>query len=76
MTPIVLFENAWDSSDEGSVSNWFFDDGATVAAGDLICEVMVAKAVVEVLAPAAGRLRILVPTETVVAKGTTLAEIH
>jgi pyruvate/2-oxoglutarate dehydrogenase complex dihydrolipoamide acyltransferase (E2) component len=76
MTPIILFEHAWDSTDEGSISNWFFDDGAAVAEGDLICEVMVAKAVVEVLAPASGRLKILVGTDTVVAKGTTLAEIH
>lgn len=76
MVPVILFEDAWDSTDEGSVSNWFFEDGATVAKGDQICEVMVAKAVVEVVAPASGRLKILVAPEIAVAKGITLAEIH
>ena len=76
MTPVILFENAWEGDDEAALTNWFFDDGAAVAEGDLIAEVMVSKAAVEIRAPVAGRLKILVATDTVVAKGDTLAEIQ
>lgn len=76
MTPVILFENAWEGDDEAALTNWFFDDGAAVAEGDLIAEVMVSKAAVEIRAPVGGRLKILVATDTVVAKGDTLAEIQ
>ena len=76
MVPVKLFDDSWSDTDEGSVSNWFFDDGATVRKGDLICEVMLAKAAVEIEAPADGRLEIVAATDTVVTKGTTLANIH
>jgi pyruvate/2-oxoglutarate dehydrogenase complex dihydrolipoamide acyltransferase (E2) component len=76
MVPVILFEDAWSDTDEGSVSNWFFDDGASVREGDLICEVMLAKTAVEIQAPAGGRLEILAATDTIVTKGTTLANIH
>jgi pyruvate/2-oxoglutarate dehydrogenase complex dihydrolipoamide acyltransferase (E2) component len=72
MTPIVVP----DEIDEGSVGNWYFDDGARVRADDLICEVMVEKTTNEVRATVAGILRIRAPTETVVHKGETLAVIE
>ena len=73
MTPVILFENAWEGDDEAALTNWFFDDGAAVAEGDLIAEVMVSKAAVEIRAPVGG---IRVPIDAVVAKGDTLAEIE
>ena len=76
MTPVILFENAWEGDDEAALTNWFFDDGAAVAEGDLIAEVMVSKAAIEIRAPVGGRLTIRVPIDAVVAKGDTLAEIE
>ena len=72
MTPIIVP----DEIEEGSVGNWYFDDGARVRVDDLICEVMVEKATNEVRATAAGILRIRAPTGTVVHKGETLAVIE
>jgi pyruvate/2-oxoglutarate dehydrogenase complex dihydrolipoamide acyltransferase (E2) component len=75
MTPVVLAEEAWDGVDEAALTNWFFDDGDRVSEGDLICEITVVKAAVEVRAPASGVLKILVPADAVVSKGERLAEI-
>jgi pyruvate/2-oxoglutarate dehydrogenase complex dihydrolipoamide acyltransferase (E2) component len=72
MTPIVVPEEI----DEGSVGNWYFDDGARVRTDDLICEVMVEKVTNEIRATVAGILRIRAPTETVVHRGDTLAVIE
>jgi pyruvate/2-oxoglutarate dehydrogenase complex dihydrolipoamide acyltransferase (E2) component len=76
MTPVALPEDAWDGTDEAAVTNWFFDDGALVSEGDLICEITVVKAALEVRAPTAGRLKILIPADSVIGKGATLAEIE
>jgi pyruvate/2-oxoglutarate dehydrogenase complex dihydrolipoamide acyltransferase (E2) component len=73
--PVIAFDGAWQETDEAVVTNWFFDDGATVSQGDLVAEVMLAKAAIEVRAPASGRLRILVPVEAVVPRGARLGEI-
>jgi pyruvate/2-oxoglutarate dehydrogenase complex dihydrolipoamide acyltransferase (E2) component len=75
MTPVVVLDDAWEGTDEAAVTNWFFDDGATVSEGDLIAEVMLMKAAIEVRAPTSGQLRILIPVDAVVAKGARLAEI-
>ncbi len=75
MTPIVLFEEAWEGNEEATVTNWFFDEGASVSEGDLIAEVMVLKAAIEVRAPASGRLTISVPVDGIVSKGTKLGGI-
>lgn len=75
MTPVVLSEGAWEGGDEAALTNWFFDDGDTVNEGDLLCEVTVVKAAVEVRAPASGRLRILLAADAIVGKGARLAEI-
>ena len=75
MTPVVLPEEAWAGGEEAALTNWFFDDGDDVSEGDLLCEVTVVKAAVEIRAPASGRLRILLPADAVVSKGVRLAEI-
>jgi pyruvate/2-oxoglutarate dehydrogenase complex dihydrolipoamide acyltransferase (E2) component len=58
------------------MSLWFFQDGETVAAGDVLAEVMNEKAAAELVAPASGRLTILVGTETPVRKGQVVARIE
>jgi pyruvate/2-oxoglutarate dehydrogenase complex dihydrolipoamide acyltransferase (E2) component len=61
---------------EGSVSVWFFDNGAVVGERALLGEAMVGKSQAELLAPVAGRLKILVAPEQVFGPGAVLALIH
>jgi pyruvate/2-oxoglutarate dehydrogenase complex dihydrolipoamide acyltransferase (E2) component len=72
--PIVVPDELWQE-DEECVVVWLFDDGDQVSAGTVVCELAVAKVEVEVLSPATGFLRILVPEETLVRKGAILAVI-
>lgn len=75
MTPVVVRQDLWEGDDPGAMANWFFDEGATVREGDLLCEVMTEKVIHEVRAPVGGRLRILAATDAVVRKGSVIAEI-
>ena len=76
MTDITVPEDLWDTDDEGVIFAWVYADGALVEQGKLIAEVTVEKAQLELNAPASGRLRILVPAETVVRKGTVIGRIE
>lgn len=76
MTDVTVSADLVNGGDQCSVANWFFDDQASVRAGDLLCEVMVEKATLEVRAPTAGRLTILAPTESIVTADTVLARIE
>ena len=76
MTPVVVPEGLLQGGDPGSVANWFFDEGSTVRADDLLCEIMTEKVANEIRAPVGGILRILAPTETIVKSGDTLAVIE
>ncbi len=60
---------------EGVMSTWFVDEGASVAAGDLIGEVMVEKVSGEVRAPAGGRIHLTVSEDDVVRQGSVIATI-
>jgi pyruvate/2-oxoglutarate dehydrogenase complex dihydrolipoamide acyltransferase (E2) component len=60
---------------EGVISVWLFRDGETVAAGDVLAEVMNEKAVAELVAPASGQLTILVSAEVPVKKDQLVARI-
>jgi pyruvate/2-oxoglutarate dehydrogenase complex dihydrolipoamide acyltransferase (E2) component len=60
---------------EGVVSTWFVTDGDTVAADQLLAEVQVDKVSVEVPAPVAGVVRLLVAEETTVTQGVPIARI-
>jgi pyruvate/2-oxoglutarate dehydrogenase complex dihydrolipoamide acyltransferase (E2) component len=75
MVDVVVPEEAADESNPASVTHWFFEDGATVNDGDLICELMVEKVAIEVRAPSSGRLKILVPVDSLVVRHDRLAEI-
>ena len=76
MTDITVPEDLWDTDEEGVIFAWVYADGALVQQGKLIAEVAVEKAQLELNAPASGRLRILVPAETVVRKGTVIGKIE
>jgi pyruvate/2-oxoglutarate dehydrogenase complex dihydrolipoamide acyltransferase (E2) component len=76
MTDVIFPVLAKDKPDlEGVVSTWFVDDGATVSAGQLLAEVMVEKASVEVSAPVAGVVHLEVEEEAAVTQGGVIATI-
>jgi pyruvate/2-oxoglutarate dehydrogenase complex dihydrolipoamide acyltransferase (E2) component len=77
----VLFEDAaWDDIEPGTealVGKWLVEEGARVAEGQPIAEVVLVKANVEIVAPATGVLsKILVPEQGTFARGTPLAELQ
>jgi pyruvate/2-oxoglutarate dehydrogenase complex dihydrolipoamide acyltransferase (E2) component len=72
---VIVPDEAVDEADPATLTHWFFEDGALVTAGDLICELLIGKASVEVRAPASGRLKILVPVDSLIGKSGRLAEI-
>lgn len=74
MTDILIADNLWDEG-EAAISAWLYRDGDAVAAGVIVAELMVEKSTFEIVAPAAGTLRILVPAEAPVAKGQVVARI-
>lgn len=75
MTDVTIPTGLWDEGDEAAISTWFYVDGDQVAEGAVIAEIMVEKSSFELLAPAAGALRILLPAEAVVQPGQLAARI-
>ncbi len=74
-TPLAVPDDQWQD-DEECVVMWLYEDGDLVAAGTVVCELAVAKVDIELAAPAAGLLRIVVPEETPVRKGDVIAVIE
>jgi len=68
-----LSENEPDA--EGVLATWFVSDGDQVAGGQLLAEVMVEKVSGEVLAPAAGRVRLLVAEDQTARQGEVIARV-
>jgi pyruvate/2-oxoglutarate dehydrogenase complex dihydrolipoamide acyltransferase (E2) component len=68
-----LSENEPDA--EGVLATWFVGDGDQVASGQLLGEVMVEKVSGDVLAPAAGEVRLLVGEDQTVRQGEVIARI-
>ena len=60
---------------EGILATWFVADGDQVASGQLLGEVMVEKVSGEVLAPAAGRVRLLVAEDQTARQGELIARV-
>ncbi|HEY3730859.1 MAG TPA: biotin/lipoyl-containing protein [Steroidobacteraceae bacterium] len=73
---IVVPEELWGDSLEGVMLTWIYQDGATVQKDQVIGELMVEKAQLELHAPATGRLRILTAPETVVGRSHVLGRIE
>lgn len=76
MKQVVIPEELVAEGAEGAISVWLFQDGEAVSTGDVLAEVMYEKAAAELLAPASGRLKILVPAEVPVTKGQIVAHIE
>ncbi len=64
-----------DPEAEGVVSTWFVADGDQVEEGDLIAEVAVDKADMEVVAPRAGVISLLVAEDEGVKQNSPIAKI-
>jgi pyruvate/2-oxoglutarate dehydrogenase complex dihydrolipoamide acyltransferase (E2) component len=71
----ATIEVRWEGEGAVVVSQWFYESGDTVAAGDLVCELMQEKAVIEVHAPASGMLHIAATPDTEVPAGALLGSI-
>jgi len=61
---------------EGVLATWFVGDGDQVASGQLLGEVMVEKVSGEVLAPATGRVRLLVAEDRTARQGEVIARVE
>ena len=64
-----------DPTAEGVLATWFVSDGEQVAGGQLLGEVMVDKVSGEVVAPAAGHVRLLVAEEQAARQGDIIAHV-
>ena len=64
-----------DPDAEGVVATWFVREGDQVAADQLLAEVAVDKVSVELLAPTAGTVHLLVEEEDVVTQGAVIARV-
>ncbi|MEF8808476.1 lipoyl domain-containing protein [Natronomonas sp.] len=63
--------------DEGYVANWFVREGATVEAGDTLCEIQIEKVSIDAMAPVAGTLvEIVLGEDAEFERGATLAYIE
>jgi pyruvate/2-oxoglutarate dehydrogenase complex dihydrolipoamide acyltransferase (E2) component len=63
--------------DEGYVANWFVREGATVEAGDVLCEIQVEKVSIDVTAPVGGELvEVVLEEDAEFRRGETLAYIR
>lgn len=64
-----------DPDAEGVVSTWFVSNGDQVEEGDLIAEVAVDKADMEIVAPQRGKISILVTEDQAVKQNSPIATI-
>lgn len=76
MTEVRVPLDMWaEEGQTGSVVVWLFPDGAAVKEGEVIAEILVDKATMELQAPTSGILLINVEPEVVVDRGQLLANI-
>lgn len=73
---IVVPQEMWGDSTEGVVVTWIYQNGALVAKGQPVAEVMVEKAQLELVAPASGKLTILAAPETVIGRDQVVGRIE
>ena len=75
MTDVRVPLDLWPEDDRAESIVWLFADGAAVIEGDLIAEILVEKATLELYAPASGTLRIGVDAEHAIDRGQLVASI-
>jgi pyruvate/2-oxoglutarate dehydrogenase complex dihydrolipoamide acyltransferase (E2) component len=75
--PVRVDESLWASAvaPEGVLEWWFAPDGAKVAAGQRLAEVQIEGACHEVVAPAAGELRMLAFAGAVLDPGSVIGRV-
>ncbi|MEE6283257.1 lipoyl domain-containing protein [Georgenia sunbinii] len=61
---------------EGVLATWYVADGDQVTSGQLLADVQVDKVDAEVVAPAAGTVRLLVAEDEAVRQGGAIARIE
>lgn len=72
---IVIPADLWEEDMEAVITDWLVSDGAQVAEGTLVAEIMVSKTQFEIHAPATGIVTITAPRETVVTKGAVIGSV-
>jgi pyruvate/2-oxoglutarate dehydrogenase complex dihydrolipoamide acyltransferase (E2) component len=80
MTDVTLDAQAWqdiDPATEALVDKWLVAEGDVVRAGQTLAQVVLVKASLELVAPAAGRIEtILVPAGQTFARGKPVAVLR
>lgn len=80
MTDVTLDVQAWqdiDPATEALVDKWLVAEGDVVRAGQTLAQVVLVKASLELVAPAAGRIeKILVPAGQTFARGKPVAVLR
>lgn len=73
---IKIPEELGADDEEAVIASWLGEDGEYVTEGDLICEIMVSKTTIELMAPASGTLHANAEAETVVMPGQVIGQIE
>ena len=75
---VAVPEDLWEPhrDEEAVLVGWLAHDGAVVAEGVVIAEIMVDKVTIDVAAPASGRLTIVTPVDARVHLGDVIAKIY
>jgi len=75
---VSIPDDLWDTGvvPEGVVSNWLYDEGATVEKGEVVAVIMVEKTEYDIEAPASGKLHIVSDQDAAVTPGTVIADIE
>ena len=78
MIRVTIEEDLWDPEADGVgvIVAWLFDELDRVEAGDILAEVMVEKAQVDVAAPGSGILHQLLAIDAEVRPGQAIAELR
>ncbi len=75
-TDIVIPSDLWQDDSEAAITAWLISDGAHVARGQLVAEIMVEKTQFEISAPVDGAVRLLKQVDDVASKGEAIARIE
>jgi len=76
MSTEILMPKLGFAMNEGILTRWLFDDGASVTAGQPLYELESDKSLQEIEAPASGKLRIIAAIGVSYEVGALLGEIH
>ena len=78
MIDVTIDPEAWSEAEPGTealLDRWLVENGATVQEGQPLAEVVLVKATLEIVAPAAGRLIQLVAQGDTLAQGLPIGSI-